>query len=173
MRRRLAFTAALLGALLVGACKRDSADWRILQLYAGEATLEIVRKPARVQAFPVNANPVAPKPDDVHVGPFVASGARVDASPEIAAELSKILSDADTFDWRRGPKREPIRPQIGLWFVRGADVLEIALDLDTSQMGVFAAGQTLGVQSFDDARPRLVELAKRLLPRDETIRALR
>lgn len=173
MRNRAAFLlVAALACVAFVACTRGGADWRILQLYAGETTLDVLKKPTAVQAFRVDARQATIKSGDVHVGPFVATTAPLDVPADAAAELSKILSDADSFDWPRS-KSAVVRPQIGLLFVQGSKVLEIALDLESSQEYVFAAEQTLGWQSVDPARARLVVLAKRLFPVDPVIRGLR
>jgi hypothetical protein len=166
--KRLA-AAVLLSSLAVfgaAACKKKGTDWRILQLYSGETSVALLRSPAKVQAFRLAPLGAPPNPGDVHAGPYVASAAPVDVPADAAAELSTILADPDTYDWQRGAKRDGFRPQVGLWFVRGAYVLEIALDLDSAQLGVYAGDQPLGVVSCDTAKDRFAAIAKRVLPDD-------
>jgi len=165
--------AALVAATAVVACKKSGPDWRILQLYSGETSVDLLTHPMSVQAFRLAPPGAVPKPGEVHAGPYVAAAPAFDVPADTAAELSKILADADTYDWQRGAKRDAFRPQMALWFVRGAYILEIALDLDTAQIAVYAGEQPLGVQAFDSARPRMVAIAKRLFPDDAAIRALR
>ena len=163
---RAALLVAACAALALGAvtCKRSGPDWRILQLYAGERTANLLAHPASVRAFPLDPVRREGPPGDVHAGPFAAAGEVRDVPADAAAELSKILSDAASYDWQRGPKRGPFRPQLGLWFVRGSYVLELAVDLDLAQLGVYAGGQTLGLQSVDPAVARLAEIAGKVLP---------
>jgi hypothetical protein len=162
--------AALVAATGVVACRKSGPDWRILQLYSGETSVDLLQHPAKVQAFRLAPPGAAPKPGEVHAGPYVAAATAIDVPADAAAELSQILADADTYDWQRGAKREAFRPQVGLWFVRGAYILEIALDLDTAQIAVYAGEQPLGVQAFDSARPRMLAIAKRLFPGDPALR---
>jgi hypothetical protein len=161
----------LLLLVVVAACKRSGPDWRILQLYSGETSLGLLREPSKVQAFRVDAAPRKPAHGEVHAGPFVATAPPVDVPKDAAQELSNLLLDAETFDWRRGAK--PFRPQVGLWFVRGAYVLEIALDFDTAQLRVYAGDQPLGSQSVAPSRDRFLAVAKRLFPDDAALQALR
>ena len=173
LRSVLFVAAALLAATGVGACRKSGPDWRILQLYSGETSVDLLQHPAKVQAFRLAPPGPVPKPGEVHAGPYVAAAPAIDVPADVSAELSAILADADTYDWRRGAKKDAFRPQVALWFVRGAYVLEIALDLETAQIAVYAGEQPLGVQAFDTARPRMLEIAKRLFPDDAVIRALR
>lgn len=173
MGRPVAALIALALVAALAACRRSGPDWRVANLYAGGTSMQLLLHPAKVQAFRVDPAPRAPKADETHAGPFVASAAPVAVADDVAAELSKILSAAETYNWQRGPKREAFRPQTGLLFVRGAYALEIALDLETAQIAVFAGDQPLGRQTFDGARERLLGLAKRIFPADEAILALR
>ncbi len=174
-RSHPALTALLVVAaaalVAVAACGRGGADWRILQLYSGETSVDVLQHPSKVLGFRVDPAGRAPKPGEVHAGPFIASAAAVDAPDDTAAELSSLLFDAASYDWQRGGKR--FRPQVGLHFVRGAYVLELALDLDSGQIRVFAGDQPLGWQSVAPSRDRLVAAAKRLFPNDAAVQALR
>ena len=164
--------AALVLLLAAAACGKAGTDWRILQLYSGETSVELLRRPAKVQAFRVEAAPRAPGPDEAHAGPFIAAAAPIDVPADAAAALSAVFVDADSYGWRDRPR--PCRPQVGLLFVRGPYVLELALDLDAGQVRVFAGDQPLGAQGIDAAAlPRLVEIAKRLFPGDAAVRALK
>jgi hypothetical protein len=169
----LVVAAALAVAASAVACRKSGPDWRILQLYSGQTSVDLLQHPANVQAFRLAPPGPVPKPGELHAGPYVAAAPAVSVPADVSAELSKILTDADTYDWRRGAKKDDFRPQVALWFVRGAYVLEIALDLETAQLAVYAGEQPLGVQAFDTARPRMVEIAKRLFPDDAVIRALK
>jgi hypothetical protein len=149
-------------ALVAAACRRGGTDWRILQLYSGETSVELLRRPAKVQAF--RLDPTARAPTDApHVGPYVASGPVVDVPAEAAAELAAVLAEADSYDWRRGPKA--LRPTYGFQFVRGAHVLEVALDLDVDEVAAFASGRRLGpVASIAPSRARLDAVVRRVFP---------
>ena len=152
-------------AVVGAACKRSGPDWRIAQLYANERTLDLLAHPASVRAFPLDPALRAGAPGDLHAGPFSAAGQAKDVPADAAAELSAVLGDAASYEWQRGPKRNaPFRPRLGLWFVKGPYVLELAVDLDTAQMGVYAGGQTLGLQSVDPAVARLASIAGTVLP---------
>jgi hypothetical protein len=172
-RTNAALTVGALVASLAAfsACKKGGADWRILQLYSGETSVDLLAHPSKVQAFRVAAAPRAPKTGETHAGPFIATAPIVDVPADAAAELSATLSDADAYDWRRGPK--PFAPQIGLAFVRGAYVLEAALDLDTAQIRVFAGDQPLGSQSIAPSRARFLAVAKRLFKDDAAVQSMK
>jgi hypothetical protein len=175
MKSPLGRAVLLLPLLLtaVVACKRRGVDWRIEQLYASETSADVVRRPAKVQAFRVRPDAGEFAPGDVHAGPFVASGSAVDVPPETAAELSAVFFDAGSFDWAGSPPRGVLRPQVGLWFMKGGRVLEIALDLETDQVGVFAGDQPLGHWSIDPARDRLSAAMKRVFVDDAAVQSLR
>jgi len=172
-RTNAALTAAALIASLAvfAACKKGGADWRILQLYSGETSVDLLSHPSKVQAFRVDAAPRAPKLGETHAGPFIATAPSVDVPADATAELSKLLQDADAYDWRRGPK--PFKPQVGLAFVRGAYVLELALDFDTSQIRVYAGDHPRGSQSIAPSRERFLAVAKRVFPDDAAVQAMR
>lgn len=142
------------------ACRRSGPDWRILQLYAGERTADIVAHPDGVRVFAVDPERRTDPPGELHAGPFAAAGEATDVPADAAAELAKMFSDPASYDWPRG--RATFHPRLGLWFVRGAYVLELAVDLDSAQVGVYAGGQTLGLQSIDPAVAKLAEIVKRV-----------
>ena len=162
----------LLLVLFASGCRRGGTDWRILKLYGGTTSVELLRHAPKVQAFRLAPPGAAPKPGEVHAGPYVASAAPVEIPVDVVAELSAILVDPETYDWRR-VKRDAFRPQVGLWFVRGAYILEIALDLETAQITAYAGEQPMGAEDFDAARPRLLALVKRVFPNDAAIQSLR
>jgi hypothetical protein len=161
---RVVAVAACVLVLAGEACKRSGPDWRIIQLYANERTLDLLAHPASVRAFPLDPVRREGTPGDVHAGPFAAAGDAREVPADAAAELSRVLTDAASYDWQRGPKGSGFRPRLGLWFVRGSYVLELAVDLDSAQVGVYAGGQTLGLQSIDPAAAGLAEIAGRVLP---------
>jgi len=169
-RSHAALIAALAAASLV-ACKRDGPDWRILQLYSGETSVEVLRRPSKVTACRVDPISRAPKPGETRVGSYTVAGAQVEAPPEVAAELSSLLSDADAYDWRKSIRG--MAPQIGLQFVKGAYVLEVVIDFDSAATFVSAGGQPLGWKSIAPSRDRLLALVKRALPDDVAVQALR
>ena len=162
MGRGVALAAALLAAAALAAsvllcgCSKNRPDWRILQLYSGETSADLLLHPAKVQMFRLAA-PGTPT-GAVHAGPYAAAGDPVELTAAQAAEMSAILADPATYDWQR-VKQVPFVPKVGVWFVRGAYILEVALDLDSAQIGVYAGGQALGSQGIDAARARIAAVA--------------
>lgn len=166
MIRPIALAAALAGlSLAFVACGRNGParpDWRVIHLYAGETSVDLLQHPARVQMFRIDPDRPRAKEGEPHVGPYAAATTPVDVPADAAAELSAILADADSYDWQH-MKNAPFRPGVGLSFQRGAYALEIALDLDSAKLKVFAGDQPLPWQDCDPARERLAAIVKRLL----------
>jgi hypothetical protein len=153
----LLVAAALAGALAAG-CGR--ADWRVVQLYGGQGSLEILSGPERVEVFRVESQPSRPEAGEgaaQRVGEF-----RVTAGPQVldeggAAELAAILRDPATYDWHRA-KGDPFRPTVGVRFRRGASRLELVLDFESAMLLAYRHGRRVGVEDFDDVRDRVREL---------------
>jgi len=162
-RTALLVVLACAAAFAAFACRRSGPDWRIVQLYAGQRSAELLANPAAVRAFPLDPAQTTKAPGELRAGPFAAAGEARNVAAADAAELSRIFSDAASYDWQRGPKREGFRPSVGLWFVRGSYVLELAVDVESAQVGVYAGGQTLGLQSIDPAAPSVAAIAERVL----------
>jgi hypothetical protein len=160
----------VLAAAAVGACRRTGPDWRILQLYAGETSVDLLAHPSKVQMFRVG--PASAAKADVRAGPYAATGPVVDLAPALAEEASALLADPASYDWQR-MKKDAFQPQAALWFVRGANVLEVAVDLRSAKVEVFAGGQRLGWQQIDPSRERMLALVKTALAGDAVIGALK
>jgi hypothetical protein len=155
--------------LALPGCRRDGPDWRVVGLCGGKTGFDILRKPDNVRAFRLRPERVTPKPGELHAGPYLAAGDAVDAPPDAAAELSSILTDAATYDWRRA-KSGPFAPQLGLRFVRGSQTVELSLDFDSAQLGIYGAGMMFGAEDFDASHARLASVARRLFPDDPSFR---
>lgn len=166
MNRRIALAAAIVSvSIAAAACRRDGParpDWRVIHLYAGETSVDLLQHPARVQMFRIDPDRPRAKEGEPHVGPYAASTTPVDVPADVAAELSKLLADAGSYDWQH-MKNAPFRPRVGLTFQRGAYALEIALDLESAKLKVFAGDQPLPWQDCDPARDRLAAIVKRVL----------
>jgi hypothetical protein len=164
--------AAVLLVLVACSCSRRGSDWRILQLYSGETTVEVLAHPTKVQLSRLG-DPAAAKREDVRAGAYPAAGPVLDLPQPAAAELSQILSDAASYEWQR-TRSGPFAPQVGVWFVRGAYVLALALDVQSGRVSVHAGDQFLGTQALDDsARRRLLAVARAALPQDTVLAGTR
>jgi hypothetical protein len=159
--------------LAVAGCRREGPDWRVKQFYAGKTSIDLLTSPAKVEAFRVEPVPRRAAPGEASAGPFVAAGPVTEVPPAEAAEISKLLLDAESYAWRRGAKREPFRAQAGLWFTRGAYSLHVALDVASGQIAAYAGGQLLGVQAIDPAREPLLAALRRVFPADAELQSLR
>lgn len=173
MKRSVAVVLGLLVTATLGAgCRKGATDWRVIQLYGGAVSVDLLKHPSKVQMFRVGAERRDPAPGQVHAGPYVASGAPVEIAPADAAALSALFADAATYDWQR-VKRVPFSPQTGVWFIRGSYVLELALDLETAQITAYANGQTIAAEDFDAARLQVLAIAQRAFPGDPAIASMK
>jgi hypothetical protein len=170
----LVAAAAVLAIVSAAGCPKSGPDWRVIQLYGGETSVALLRNADRVQAFRLGppANGAKTPAPEVHAGPFPADGQRVELTTPLAAELSSILLDADTYNWQR-MRNTDFRPQIGLWFVRGSYVLEVAVDFESGRIWAYGGGQVLGARDIASGRDRVLAVAKAAFPGDAAIQGLR
>ena len=155
----------VLVALSLVACRRGGSDeratdWRVTQLYGGPGSVAALLEPSSVEVFRVA--PEAQQPEGgaafcgvhrVTAGPFVLSAAD-------AAELSRLLRDADTYDWRHA-KGDPYRPTFGVRFTRKPSSVDLALDLESGMLTVHREGRRIGVEDFDAAAPAIRAILER------------
>jgi hypothetical protein len=164
------------GALViacVAACR--GPDWRVSQLYGGGTSVDVLAKPQAVEAFRIDPDPRAKDPSDVkapRLGEYRVTAGPVVLDAATTAELSSILLDPDTYDWQRA-KGCDFTPGVGLRFVKDASRVEIALCFECDELMIWRMGRRVGMEDFDDARPRLVAVVKKLFPDDAKIQALR
>ncbi len=157
----LATIAAL--ALLVTGCSRKGPDWRVLQLYGGQGSVEALQSAARVEAFRVDPAARPPEPGVAYVGVHRVSAGPDDVPAAVAAELGALLADAGTYDWRHA-KGDPYRPTYGLRFSRDVSKVDIALDLESRMLTIHRHGKRIGVEDFDAAAPQIAAALAGLFP---------
>jgi len=169
MRRAAVLLALLAGvALGLGACRRGAADatekpdWRVLQLYGGPGSVEALLHPTRVEVFRVEPAARSPEPGVAYVGLHRVTAGPVEVPADLASELSRILADPDTYDWRHA-KSDPYRPTYGLRFTRDVSRVDVALDLASRMLTIHRQGRRIGVEDFDAAAPRVREILTSLL----------
>ena len=172
MNRVLA-SAALLAvvALTSSACRRSGPDWRITQLYGGPGSVQALTDPTRVDAFRVSPKAHGAEPGIAYVGIHAVTAGPIPVPKDVAVQLSTLLSDAATYDWRR-TKSDPYLPTIGLRFTRDVSRVDIALDFTSNMLTIHRHGKRISVEDFDDARPQLLTIVKALFPDDEDVQAI-
>lgn len=158
--RRVALALLLAGALLAAGCRKGKTDWRVQSLLGGRTHVLAVTEPQEVRAFRlVDAQ------ERSDVGPYRIEGATHVVAPDVAARLSRVFLDGETYDWQR---QDPNvwTPKVGLSFLRNGMRLDIALCLETDQMIVFRDGVYVGCEDTTDARRELVTALRDALPGD-------
>jgi hypothetical protein len=131
----------------------------------------VLQAPQTVEAFRIDPHRQA-KPDEPRIGDHPVTAGPVAADAAATAELSSILLDPDTYDWHRAKACE-FTPGVGLRLHREASRVEIALCFECDELAIWRMGRKVGMEDFDDARPRLVAVVKSLFPDDPKIQALR
>lgn len=166
---RVACAALALLILSAVACNRP--DWRIAKLYGGPGSVELLTSPERVEAFRVDPMPAEPQPGESYLGHYRITAGPLDVPADARAELSSILADPDTYDFYRA-KDCKFLPAVGFRFHRQVSYLDVALCFSCDELMIFRQGRVVNLEDFDDARPRLVALVKRLFPDDEDLQGL-
>ena len=158
-------------ALLTVSCRSRGPDWRIVALYGGGTSTDVLAKPLAVEAFRID--PALPPKDASapRIGDFAITSGPVALDAAAVQEMSSVLLDPDTYDWARA-KGCDFMPGVGLRFVKDASRVEIALCFECDELMIFRMGRRVGMEDFDTARPRLVAVMKRLFPDDPKIQAL-
>lgn len=168
----VAAVAACACALLSVSCRSRGPDWRIVALYGGGTSTDVLAKPLAVDAFRID--PALPPMDASapRIGDFAITSGPVALDAAAVQEMSSVLLDPDTYDWARA-KGCDFMPGVGLRFVKDASRVEIALCFECDELMIFRMGRRVGMEDFDTARPRLVAVVKRLFPDDPKIQALK
>lgn len=165
---RRAVVLALLALALVACRKgddgREKPDWRVMQLYGGLGSVEAIAEPTSVEAFRIEPEARPPEAGVAYCGVHRVTDGPFALSADDAAELSRILRDADTYDWRRA-KGDPFAPTIGVRFTRQASRVDVALDLESRMLTVHREGRRIGVEDFDDAAEAIAAILLRAVPR--------
>lgn len=170
---RAVVPAAAACALLVAAsCSARGPDWRVVSLYGGGTSTDVLAAPQAVEAFRID--PALPPKDPAapRIGDFAITSEPVVLDAAAVQELSQILLDPDTYDWLRAKGCE-FSPGVGLRLVKDASRVEIAMCFECDELMIFRMGQRVNMEDFDAARPRLVALMKRLFPADAKIQSLK
>ncbi len=88
-----------------------------------------------------------------------------------AAELTAILTSADTYWWDIAKGCE-FEPGVAIRFTDAAASTDVLLCFACNEMAVFRGGTRVGGEDTDNARATLVAIARRLFPDDAAIQAL-
>lgn len=167
--RRARIVLVLAATLLVGACA--GPDWRIVQLYGGGGSVEALQAPTLVEAFRIAPDAVGPDPDYERVGLHRVTAGPVVVDEATSSELSSILLDPDSYDWQRAKGCE-FRPGVGVRYTRDVSRVDLALCFECDELTIHRQGRRVGVEDFDDVRPQLVSIVKRVFPNDPEIQSL-
>jgi hypothetical protein len=171
--------AALAVSLALAAASCRGGDWRVSQLYGGATSIDVLSHPQSVEAFRIDPGierrPASAAEEDAkapRIGEYRITAGPVAVDTATSAELSSILLDPATYDWVRA-KGCDFTPGVGLRFVKDASRVEIALCFECDELMIWRLGSRVGMEDFDDARPRLVAVVKKLFPDDAKIQGLK
>ncbi len=178
MTRRPALLTALLALVVLPlavtvtvACRGDRPDWRIVQLYGGQGSVHAIQEPTRVEAFRIDPMISSASAGLERVGLHKVTAGPVAVDAAGAAELADIFLAPSTYDWHSAKSCEFL-PGVGLRFTRDVSRVDVALCFECDMLTIHRHGKRIGVEDFDDERPRLVALMKRLFPDDAEIQGL-
>ena len=172
MRRfAYAISVGLIAVFAVSVTACSGPDWRVVKLYGGRGSIELIQKPTAVEAFRLAPDGLPKGSETPRFGRFEITSDPVAVSAEDAKILDTILTSPDTYDWHRA-KGCIFTPGVGLRFARETSYLDIALCFACDELQIYREGRVVGMEDFDDARPQLLAIAKRLFPADEAISAL-
>jgi len=162
-----------LGLLTLSGCGKT--DSRVVKLFGGEATIAALQTATTVEALRID-----PKKYDEDkltdgtkgIAGYAITDRPVKLSPEQIKSLAAILANPGTysFDSSKGCKFDP---GIALRTLAGQQEVVVLLCFSCDELAIFVQGKRVGSEDTDNARGKLLALARQLFPQDEAIQALK
>ena len=88
-----------------------------------------------------------------------------------ATALRMLLFDEKTYGWDYAKGCMP-HYGVRIQFVKDNQRVDVLFCFDCDILTVYYNGKVIGGEDFDDARPRLVELMKKIFPNDDVIQSM-
>lgn len=176
---RFLVVAAVLGlsiafhAVADGAAQDAAQDAANIERLFSAKGVSVLRSPKSVVAYRIEGSkPIAGAKDDAKTiagYPRIAGPIEVDA--EQAKALTGVLLDSNTYLWDIAKRCSP-RPGVLVRFTGEDGYLDVLFCFECDILEVFDGGKRVGLEDFDNARPRLVALMKKLFPDDKVVQGL-
>jgi hypothetical protein len=172
--KRMIRFAANFAALLILSTGCKDTDPQVASLYGGEATFEAIKSAKSIEAVRIDAKKHDEKlaNSETAILGYPITSEPVKLTPEQIKTLAAILADPGTYRFDRAKGCEFL-PGVALRTTAGKQPVVILICFGCDELGIYLGGKRVGHEDFDDARGKLVALAKQIFPKDEEIQKLK
>jgi len=173
---RTAIVCTFLSASLVllvscGSGKKRDVD--VNRLFGSDAAMAPVIQPAKIEAFRVDPKQYSVKPGVNNIGGFAISSGPVDVGRHTSPELSQLFTSKSSYKWHEAAPKCDFLPTIGIRFIDSNNArTDLLLAFNCNEMAVYHQGLRVGTGYFDNSRAKVIEILKRLFPRDGYVKKL-
>lgn len=163
--------SSLVALLLLSGCGEH--DSRVVGLFGGEDALSVVLAPEDVQAFRIESPSVSNDEEAAatEIGGYPVTAGPIDVDDSAAKELAVMLRNPGTYDWPSA-KGCTFEPGVAVRFTGPSGTIDVLLCFSCDELKILRNGRIVGGEDFDNARPRLLAIVKRLFPDDAAIQSL-
>jgi len=168
MPRSLALALAL--PLLLAACGPS----RSTGLLGGPGAVALIAEPGRattLEAYRIDGSFGRPPSDGPKIGEYPILAGPVALDDATRAELASILTDDGTYLWDLAKACE-FMPGVALRFADATTRVDVLLCFSCDELQVWKDGEYVDGEDFDDRRPDLARIVRRLFPGDAALQKL-
>jgi hypothetical protein len=173
MTRALVLVLSGLTLLLLTGCA--DTDPRVAALFGGQPTLDALKTAKSIEALridPKNYDETKLNDGKTGIAGYKITSEPVELSADQIKALVAILANPGTysFDIAKGCE---FQPGVALRTTAGKQEVIILLCYGCNELEIYVGGKKVGYEDTDNARGKLVALAKELFPKDDEIQSLK
>lgn len=150
-------------------------DSRVLRLFGGEDGWQILEYPTRVEAYRVEAPKIeksdlrGPPTQAVNLESAKKLSDAVELNPDLTQNLSELLRNPQSYDWKSKSKPCEPTPEIAVRFTRNASNLDVMFCFECGILIVYRDGRWVGTKDFEDSHADFVVIMKQAFPNDKLV----
>lgn len=152
--------------ICLGCSERD-----INVVFGNPQNLATLRKASEAKAYRISAKDKEDRWGKATVDDYLTVSGPVAIPDAERVQLQEVLSDVNSFGWDYAKGCLPT-PGVRLQFSDGEITIDVLLCFECDILGTFENGSLVGGEDFDEARPKILEIVKRLFPDDKIIQSL-
>lgn len=137
-------------------------------VFGSQEAAGVVRNATTVQAYRLKA----PSYHQDTLDKYEETAGPIAVPADIANQLKQLLLDPDSYELDKAKSCEPVYG-VRIEFVHQGRKVDVLLCYDCMILSVYDGGRYAGGEDFDRINGKLVAIAKKLFPKDETIQELK
>jgi hypothetical protein len=166
----VALVALILGLLtLAWRCYLRSLEPKLDAVFGNDRVRAVIAEPEAVEVYRLGPLPPSINWEEAEIKDYPVNGGPIALDTKTAHDLSMLLTDSRSYVFGAGPISAVYVPHVRARFSRGSSEVWIDFDLDCARLTIHQNGHAVGGGVFGYVERDVVQIMKRLFPRDREI----